>query len=592
VTTCDGDNPDWRITGKDLKVTIEGYGFAKHSTFWAKQIPVIYTPYLVFPVKLKRQSGLLAPDFGLSDRKGFAYLQPFFWAISDSTDATFFADYMAERGVRAGVEYRYVAGDRARGTFMADGFDDRRVDDGQLDHSERWGYTDDPYLRTNNGRYWLRGKIDQNLPLNMTAKVDLDVVSDQDYLHEFKSGFNGFNETQNYFLETFGRDVDDYTAQFRENQLNINRLWSRYAFNADVRWYHDAVRSRPDNSATPYQNLPELSFDGIKQKIFGSPVYYDLLSSYTHFYREQGATGQRIDMYPRVYYPTRLFNAVSVEPSAGVRQTAWHMDRHNSAAMDLDTDTYRAIYDLKLDTSTDFYRVFDFEKGGVERIKHTIRPQIVYHYIPDTDQTEYPYFDSLDRIQARNLVTFALTNNLIARKPHTGAPSEGPDAVYIPFLRFRVEQGLDLDKVNSDEPHPWTDLLAELDIMPGRYIRLDSDALLDPYDGRLNAFNTALRLWDARGDWISIDYRYTRETEERSKINSIITEAAWQVTHQWQLRARYERDIAGGAFEESGFGVTYQSQCWGIDVDYALEEDNNSSISARVRLTGLGNIGQ
>ena len=70
ITSCDGPDPDWKITGSDLKVTIEGYGFAKHTTLWAGKVPVFYSPYLIFQVKLRRQSGLLMPEIGYSDRKG------------------------------------------------------------------------------------------------------------------------------------------------------------------------------------------------------------------------------------------------------------------------------------------------------------------------------------------------------------------------------------------------------------------------------------------------------------------------------------------------------------------------------------------
>ena len=79
ITACEGPDPAWRLTGKDFKVTIEGYGSASHTALWAGAIPVLYSPYLFFPVKLKRQSGLLMPHIGLSDRKGSEYQQPLFW---------------------------------------------------------------------------------------------------------------------------------------------------------------------------------------------------------------------------------------------------------------------------------------------------------------------------------------------------------------------------------------------------------------------------------------------------------------------------------------------------------------------------------
>ncbi|MEW5910210.1 MAG: LPS-assembly protein LptD, partial [Thermodesulfobacteriota bacterium] len=86
ITACDGDNPAWKITGHDVKVTIEGYATAWHASLQTKGIPIVYTPYIFLPVKTKRQSGLLAPLFGNSERKGFEYGQPYFWVIGPSSD--------------------------------------------------------------------------------------------------------------------------------------------------------------------------------------------------------------------------------------------------------------------------------------------------------------------------------------------------------------------------------------------------------------------------------------------------------------------------------------------------------------------------
>ncbi len=115
ITSCAGDNPDWKISGKQIKVTIEGYGTARNAVFWAKKVPAAYTPYIMFPVKQKRQSGFLMPRVGKSSRKGYKYNQPFFWAISRNTDATFYADYMSQRGTKLGAEYRYILDNQSKG---------------------------------------------------------------------------------------------------------------------------------------------------------------------------------------------------------------------------------------------------------------------------------------------------------------------------------------------------------------------------------------------------------------------------------------------------------------------------------------------
>ena len=205
LSTCEGDVPDWKITARKVNVTLEGYGTASHAALWAKKVPVLYSPYMVFPAKTRRQTGLLAPEWGGSTRKGAEFAQPFFWAISDSQDATFYAHYMSKRGLKYGAEYRWVLDERSRGTLMGDYLHDRKVDDGTGTSSDDWGYTDDDALRTNRDRYWIRGKIDQTLPWGFTAAVDIDWVSDQDYLQEFRHGYSGYYAANTYFTEEWGR---------------------------------------------------------------------------------------------------------------------------------------------------------------------------------------------------------------------------------------------------------------------------------------------------------------------------------------------------------------------------------------------------
>ena len=194
LTSCTGDSPAWEITGKDLKVTLESYGTIKHAAFWAKSVPILYVPYLVFPAKLKRQTGFLLPQASYSDRDGFEYNQPFFWAINESSDATLYEHYLAHRGLKHGVEYRYVLGAESKGAVMYDFLGDRQIDDGTTDSFE--GFRGDDELRLNKNRWRFRMKSNQDLPAGFRAKLDLDLVSDQDYLREFKAGYSGFEASE------------------------------------------------------------------------------------------------------------------------------------------------------------------------------------------------------------------------------------------------------------------------------------------------------------------------------------------------------------------------------------------------------------
>jgi len=51
-------------------------------------------------------------------------------------------------------------------------------------------------------RYWLRGSHFQQLPADITAQLDVDLVSDQDYTRSFKGGYMGWQESKNILKKT------------------------------------------------------------------------------------------------------------------------------------------------------------------------------------------------------------------------------------------------------------------------------------------------------------------------------------------------------------------------------------------------------
>ena len=91
-------------------------------------------------------------------------------------------------------------------------------------------------------------KHDQPAPFGLSAQLDLDIVSDQDYLKEFEHGYTGFEETNEYFVKFFGRELDGYDDSTRVNRLNLNRGWSGFSLNSELRWYDNVVNRRQSDT--------------------------------------------------------------------------------------------------------------------------------------------------------------------------------------------------------------------------------------------------------------------------------------------------------------------------------------------------------
>ena len=75
-------SPAWKIKSKKMIVTIGEYAKAKGVTFYVKNVPVFYIPYFIYPVKRKRQTGFLAPQFQSGSGEGFGIKIPFFLAFA------------------------------------------------------------------------------------------------------------------------------------------------------------------------------------------------------------------------------------------------------------------------------------------------------------------------------------------------------------------------------------------------------------------------------------------------------------------------------------------------------------------------------
>ncbi len=89
-----------------------------HTTARIKDVPILYTPYFIYPIKTERETGFLVPNAGYNSELG-AYIQPkFFWNIDVDQDATFASLIAANAPALHSAEHRLALKKKQRHTHI------------------------------------------------------------------------------------------------------------------------------------------------------------------------------------------------------------------------------------------------------------------------------------------------------------------------------------------------------------------------------------------------------------------------------------------------------------------------------------------
>ncbi len=416
-TTCvcrGGESPSWSIRGQRVTLDLDGYGRVSGGTFAVKNVPILYLPYGIFPVRRERQSGLLFPRFGFSNRRGFQIEQPFFLDINKSHDATISLDLETEARVGALAEYRYALSPETLGELNGSYFNEqiRGASTREIVNSR----IADPNIPVNR---WSAGMThDQWLPLGLKGYADVLRVSDDLFLREI-----------NVFTFNPGVDVALRTRRFERSRVAVERTFEDGLLLSSATWYQDFIN--PDRFA--FQVPPRV--EGVTQtRLFDDRLLVHFAGEGVNFERDSGYQGQRLDLRPELEVPWRLGPYAYGSFRGGFRETAYHLDDTSvptqvntnpadpgsqppSILPDLDNSASRELYYLQGNAGTSVSRVYPFEHFGLARLRHTIEPTVEYLFVPRTGtrQAALPLFDDVDRINQRSVFTYGVTSRLIGR---------------------------------------------------------------------------------------------------------------------------------------------------------------------------------
>ncbi len=374
-TTCsvclsETDPRSWEIRAVDATAVRDESFTAWHASAWAADtLPFLYIPFIQMPLG-PRRSGFLTPRPGNSSTNGFTITQPFYWAISESQDATFTGIYRSKRGFELDGEYRYLLSPYAYGTW-------------------RGAYIRDRQEPTNQQNRWeIHGTHTQLFTPTLSLKADINFQSD----------------------ETIGRTFADRSVAERTQrviQANAFVTQAGEAYNAML--WADVSRDLVQAEDTRLVRLPELRASLFDRPLFSLPLTLGGTGSAALFERKDVPDAVRADFGPRLRLPWSPVPWLNFTGSGGVRETIYSVTNPGFAGAAI-----RSLYDAGLGAETRFRRTFDLGWRDVQQVTHVVVPRVSYLYVPYVDQQRFPQFDQEDFVSPQNRLIYALDNRFLA----------------------------------------------------------------------------------------------------------------------------------------------------------------------------------
>lgn len=593
---CSCETPSWYIKAKTVDIDFdENEGVARNGVLYFKDVPILASPYMTFPVKKERKSGFLIPTYGTTSKGGFDFSLPYYLNLAPNYDATIQPRYFSKRGLQMGGEFRYLGASYAGSIYGA------YLPNDNVTGEDRWMY------------WWRHQQLFGN---GFYADWDVAKVSDDDYFRDISQ--LGLNQASTTYLPQRAR------VGWASN------YWSAYA-----QVYKYQTLQDPDALlAPPYDKEPELYLRGARYDWGGFDV--DWTSTAVRFRRPiisslpRVPDGERLQTYPTVSYPI-IRPGWFVIPKVGVNytqyQTKWYgidaLNLNNGSADGLPRSQSRTVPIMSLDAGLIFER--DTTLFGKNSIQ-TLEPRLYYLRVPYRDQSKLPVYDTSlsdfsfsqafdeniyvggwDRIANANQLTAALTSRWLDASTGFERMSVGvAQRLYFTDQQVTLPGETPRENVRSD-------FLVGASAALTDTLSTDVAAQYNPYDNRWSRTLLSGRWSPQRLTTVALAYRYQRDPQPGVAYqplgqNQISLAVQWPFTKRWYGVGRVDYSLRNGPsstisgtndsprITQAIAGLEYKGDCCWVGrmvfQRYAVSAtDANTAVFFQLELTGLGSLG-
>ncbi len=540
ITACDGEHPAWEFDTKRGRFTLEEYARLSDATFRLGGIPLLYMPYLLWPVLRERASGFLIPALGYNSNRGGYLGISYYWAISRSADATFSTDLYTKDWFGIGSELRVQpsAGTRAAGIVYT------VRDPG----TSLWEWKTAGTL------------VSEDIAPRVRAVVNWLEYSDLNFFQGVERDFN---------LASVRSVGSQGVVTWNPDPLSLNlRLGREEALLGTT-----TVTTRRE----PVLEAQLRPVPLIDQSAFVEATGQAGILAADRGPGQPSGTYGRFDLFPRVSVPLPVAPWLSVQATGGARLTSYGKSLDPTGTVLL-PETFNRLYGLATVelTGPSFSRIFDVSWGPLKKLRHVIEPRVDYVWQSNPgDLSRTPLFDEIDAVQNTHSVQYGIVQRLLG-KGAEGSARELASLEISQTYSFRLP-----GEGTVYGPAPGTPRLGTLDatlrVVAGTGLNVDARTSWDVKADQLTATSltanwtagesaVALSLFDSNPvvppPAPGVEAVSARSSQVRFFGGAPIVPRLLRL----DLQANY--DITNGKMLESRTLLTFQGSCYKVLVEY------------------------
>ena len=565
-TTCPPESNDWVIRARDIDLdTREGVGTARGVSLRFQGVPILYSPYLSFPISDARKSGMLAPEIGTGGRSGNEIRVPIYWNIAPNYDATITPRLLTDRGLQTGAQFRYLT-NRMDGTM----YGEYLGSDNMFNDSRSMVQLQHRMMFVNGWR----------------NRIDFREVSDSQYFEDLGGSLSMSSITHLDRRLSFDYHTDNLSL-FVQVQ--------------DFQTIDEAIVPIDE----PYRRVPQLIMQGywpdkwlgMRLGLDGELVNFDRDVNDIVVTDPRRVTGWRLNVAPSLEIPISRSPGWFVTPAITVDHTRYDLD---NTQPDQESDPTRTVPIGSLDIGM----VLERDLGGTltDRVM-TLEPRMLYVHIPRRDQDDLPVFDTItpdlnlvslyrtnrylgvDRIADTDQVSVGMTSRILDT-------SSGRELVTATIGQTRYLSGSTVSL--PDEPvflDESSDYIAEIRFGLSQNLNFDFGHQWGTQNSGTTQSQARLQYRPANNKILNVSYRFRRDSLEQGDVSW-----SWPIASKWNVVGRYKYSFRDEEALEEFLGVEYESCCWGLRLVSrrhisARDGTRDSSIGLQLVLKGLSSVG-